>query len=70
MSTKESKGYIVRAYKLPQDILPVVKLVQNTKDLAISLAEVLLSEEHIHYVTIIYHHTDEDIITFKKELKI
>ena len=59
--------YTVRGYLLSQHMLPYYKVSVNTKEKAISLAEVLL-EDRFHYVTIINHFSDESIIEMKKEL--
>jgi hypothetical protein len=61
------KEYVVRGYLLSQHVIPYFKIAMQTKEMAISLAEVLL-EDKFHYVTIINHSTDEDIIEMKKEL--
>ncbi len=61
--------YVVRGYLLSQHILPFFRTVVNSKERAISLAEVLL-DDRFHYVTIINHHTDEPIIEMSKELVI
>jgi hypothetical protein len=61
------REYVVRGYLLSQHVLPYFKVAMETKEMAISLAEVLL-EDKFHYVTIINHQTDEEIIEMKKEL--
>ena len=63
------KEYIVRGYLLSQHVLPFYKMAVSTKEKAISLAEVLL-EDRFHYVTIINHATDEEVIEMKRELVI
>jgi hypothetical protein len=60
----------VRAYLLSQHVMPHIRIPMETKELAIALAEVLLDENHIHFVTIINHTSDEEVISFKKELVI
>ena len=62
------KKYIVRAYLLSQHVTPFVKMNMETKDLAVSLAEVLLSDR-FHYVTVC-NLMDDEIMEFKKELVI
>lgn len=64
----KTKPYVVRAYLLSQHVMPYMSMPMETKDLAVALAEILLGESHIHYVTITNHHSDEDVIAFKKEL--
>jgi hypothetical protein len=64
----KAKPYIVRAYRFSQHVMPHIRIAMKTKDLAIALAEVLIKEEQIHFVTIINHHTDEEVISMKKEL--
>ncbi|MCU0429516.1 MAG: hypothetical protein MUF42_06040 [Cytophagaceae bacterium] len=64
----KNKPYIVRAYRLSQEMMPHIRIAMETKELAISLAEVLLEEKDIHFVTVINHRSNEEVISFKKEL--
>ena len=61
------KEYIVRGYLLSQHIMPFFKVAVETKERAISLAEVLLDDKFF-YVTIMNHNSDEPVIEMQKEL--
>jgi hypothetical protein len=61
------KEYVVRGYLLSQHITPFYRIAVESKEKAISLAEVLL-EDRFNYVTIINHNTDEPVIEMKKDL--
>jgi hypothetical protein len=61
------KEYVVRGYLLSQHITPFYRIAVETKEKAISLAEVLL-EDRFNYVTIANHSNDEPVIEMKKEL--